>query len=164
MVIVPVAVLLIFILLYTAFGSVTDALVILLCVPFGAVGGALALNFTGETLSVSAIIGFVALFGFSVLNGVLLVAAFRKFRAHGLSLITAVKAGARQQLRPVLMTAMLAMLGLVPAAISTEAGSEVQKPLAIVIIGGLLTATVLTLICLPLIYKTLAGEKFQSND
>jgi cobalt-zinc-cadmium resistance protein CzcA len=142
----------IFILLYTAFNSIRDALVILLCVPFGAVGGALALDLTGETLSVSAIIGFVALFGFSVLNGVLLVAAFRKFRGLGLSKNDAIRAGARQQLRPVLMTGMLAMLGLIPAAISTEAGSEVQKPLAIVIIGGLLTATVLTLVCLPTIY------------
>ena len=158
-IIVPVVVLMIFILLYTAFGSVTDALVILLCVPFGAVGGAFALLVTGETLSVSAIIGFVALFGFSVLNGVLLVAAFRKFRSTGLSLEESIKAGAKQQLRPVLMTAMLAMLGLVPAAISTEAGSEVQKPLAIVIIGGLLTATVLTLICLPMIYSKLTYSK-----
>ena len=158
-IIVPVVVLMIFILLYTAFGSVTDSLVILLCVPFGAVGGAFALLVTGETLSVSAIIGFVALFGFSVLNGVLLVAAFRKFRSTGLSLEEAIKAGAKQQLRPVLMTAMLAMLGLVPAAISTEAGSEVQKPLAIVIIGGLLTATVLTLICLPMIYGKLTYSK-----
>ena len=122
-------------------------------------GGAFALLVTGETLSVSAIIGFVALFGFSVLNGVLLVAAFRKFRSTGLSLEEAIKAGAKQQLRPVLMTAMLAMLGLVPAAISTEAGSEVQKPLAIVIIGGLLTATVLTLICLPMIYGKLTYSK-----
>ncbi len=157
-VIVPVAVLMIFILLYTAFNSVTDSLVILLCVPFGAVGGALALKITGETLSVSAIIGFVALFGFSVLNGVLLVAAFRKFRDLGMSLNDAIHAGAQQQLRPVLMTGMLAMLGLVPAAMSTEAGSEVQKPLAIVIIGGLLTATVLTLICLPMIYSKLSDS------
>lgn len=155
-IIVPVAVLMIFILLYTAFNSVRDSLVILLCVPFGAVGGALALNLTGETLSVSAIIGFVALFGFSVLNGVLLVSAFRKFRDLGMSLNDAIHAGAKQQLRPVLMTGMLAMLGLVPAAMSTEAGSEVQKPLAIVIIGGLLTATVLTLICLPMIYSKLS--------
>ena len=155
-IIVPVAVLMIFILLYTAFNSVRDSLVILLCVPFGAVGGALALNLTGETLSVSAIIGFVALFGFSVLNGVLLVSAFRKFRDLGMSLSDAIHAGAKQQLRPVLMTGMLAMLGLVPAAMSTEAGSEVQKPLAIVIIGGLLTATVLTLICLPMIYSKLS--------
>ena len=162
-VIVPIAVVLIFILLYAAFGSATDALVILLCVPFGAVGGAGALTLTGETLSVSAIIGFVALFGFSVLNGVLLVAAFRKFLAAGMDLETAVIAGAQQQLRPVLMTAMLAMLGLVPAAISTEAGSEVQKPLAIVIIGGLLTATALTLICMPMIYRNLVSLSSRTN-
>jgi cobalt-zinc-cadmium resistance protein CzcA len=132
-------------------------------VPFGAVGGALALNLTGETLSVSAIIGFVALFGFSVLNGVLLVAAFRKFRGFGVSRNDAIHAGAQQQLRPVLMTGMLAMLGLVPAAISTEAGSEVQKPLAIVIIGGLMTATALTLICLPLIYTLTSSFKNKAN-
>jgi len=102
---------------------------------------------------VSAIIGFVALFGFSVLNGVLLIAAFNKFRAQKLSLTDSITRGAEQQLRPVLMTAMLAMLGLVPAAVSTEAGSEVQKPLAIVIIGGLLTATVLTLITMPMVYQ-----------
>ncbi len=151
-IIVPVAVIMIFILLYAAFNSVKNALVILLCVPFGAVGGVLALALTGQTLSVSAIIGFVALFGFSVLNGVLLVAAFNKFRRQGMAVVEAVTLGAQQQLRPVLMTALLAMLGLVPAAISTEAGSEVQKPLAIVIIGGLLTATILTLIALPMIY------------
>lgn len=151
-IIVPVAVLMIFMLLYATFNSVKNALVILLCVPFGATGGALALTLTGETLSVSAIIGFVALFGFSVLNGVLLVAAFNKFRRQGSTLDEAIANGAQQQLRPVLMTALLAMLGLVPAAISTEAGSEVQKPLAIVIIGGLLTATVLTIIVLPMIY------------
>jgi len=152
-VILPIAVLMIFMLLYTAFNSVKNALVILLCVPFGAVGGVLALMLTGETLSVSAIIGFVALFGFSVLNGVLLVAAFNKFRRRELPLVEAIEHGAQQQLRPVLMTAMLAMLGLVPAAVSTEAGSEVQKPLAIVIIGGLLTATALTLITMPMIYE-----------
>ena len=89
-----------------------------------------------------------------------MVAAFRKFRAAGMDLSEAIKAGATQQLRPVLMTALLAMLGLVPAAISTEAGSEVQKPLAIVIIGGLLAATVLTLICMPYIYRKLSGSAF----
>jgi cobalt-zinc-cadmium resistance protein CzcA len=152
-IIVPVAVLMIFMLLYATFNSVKNALVILICVPFGAVGGALALTLTGMTLSVSAIIGFVALFGFSVLNGVLLVAAFNKYRAQGFSLNDAITHGAQQQVRPVLMTALLAMLGLVPAAISTEAGSEVQKPLAVVIIGGLLTATILTLIVMPMIYE-----------
>jgi len=152
-IILPIAVVMIFMLLYAAFNSVKNALVILSCVPFGAAGGVLALTLTGETLSVSAIIGFVALFGFSVLNGVLLIAAFNKFRAQKLSLTDSITRGAEQQLRPVLMTAMLAMLGLVPAAVSTEAGSEVQKPLAIVIIGGLLTATVLTLITMPMIYE-----------
>lgn len=151
--IVPLAVLMIFMLLYSTFSSMKNALVILLCVPFGAIGGAFALIITGQTLSVSAIIGFVALFGFSVLNGVLLVAAINKFRAQGHHLNESIMRGAMQQLRPVLMTALLAMLGLVPAALSTEAGSEVQKPLAIVIIGGLMTATILTLLTLPLIYE-----------
>ncbi|CDM64147.1 efflux RND transporter permease subunit [Pyrinomonas methylaliphatogenes] len=152
-VILPVTVLMIFMVLYAAFNSVEDALIILLCVPFGAVGGVLALELTGQTLSVSAIIGFIALFGFSVLIGMLLVSAFNHKRRRAFNLREAVMAGARQQLRPVLMTASLAMLGLLPAAVSTEPGSEVQKPLAIVIIGGLCTATVLTLIAMPLIYE-----------
>jgi cobalt-zinc-cadmium resistance protein CzcA len=158
-IVVPITVVTIFMLLYAAFNSVIDSLVVLICVPFGAVGGALALYLTGETLSVSAIIGFVALFGFSVLNGVLLVAAFNKFRKAGMNSYSAITCGSQQQLRPVLMTGMLAMFGLIPAAISTEAGSEVQRPLAIVIIGGLLTATILTLVCLPTIHGLLTKIK-----
>lgn len=156
-IILPLTVLMIFMVLRTAFGSVIDALLILLCVPFGAVGGVLALELTGQTLSVSAIIGFIALFGFSVLIGMLLVAACNHHRLWTGSVRDAAVRGAEQQLRPVLMTATLAMLGLLPAAASTEPGSEVQKPLAIVIIGGLCTATVLTLIAMPLIYELVKG-------
>ncbi|MFI5178088.1 MAG: efflux RND transporter permease subunit [Vicinamibacterales bacterium] len=151
-VIVPVSVFLIFILLFNAFGSVRNAAVVLANIPLASIGGIVALYLTGIHLSVSAAIGFIALFGQAVLNGVVMVSYFADLRAQGLSPAEAVTRGATVRLRTVLMTALLAMLGLMPMAVSHSIGSEVQKPLAIVIIGGLVSATLLTLLVLPTLY------------
>jgi heavy metal efflux system protein len=151
-VIVPVSVLLIFVLLFNAFGSVRSAGIILANIPLASIGGIVALYLTGIHLSVSAAIGFIALFGQAVLNGVVMVSYFADLRAQGLSPRDAVVTGATVRLRTVLMTALLAMLGLLPMALSHSIGSEVQKPLAVVVIGGLVSATLLTLLVLPTLY------------
>ena len=150
--IVPVSVFLIFLLLFNAFGSVKHALLILANVPFALIGGIVALLVTGIPLSVSAAIGFIALFGQSVLNGVVMITVFNELRAAGASAFDAVCEGALLRMRTVLMTALLAMLGLLPLALSHGIGSETQRPLAVVIIGGLITATMLVLIGLPALY------------
>jgi len=155
--IVPVSVLLIFALLFNAFGSVKSATLILLNVPFAVIGGIFALLFTGIHLSVSAAIGFIALFGQAVLNGVVMVSYFNQLRDEGMSPFDAVLKGGLIRLRTVLMTALLAMLGLLPMALSHGIGSETQKPLAVVIIGGLISATLLTLIVLPTLYLVFEG-------
>ena len=156
--IIPVSVLLIFVLLFNAFKSVRSSMLILLNVPFAVIGGIFALLFTGIHLSVSAAIGFIALFGQAVLNGVVMVSYFNQLRDEGLSPYQAVLNGGLVRLRTVLMTAMLAMLGLLPMALSHSIGSETQKPLAVVIIGGLISATVLTLIVLPTLYLVFEGQ------
>jgi heavy metal efflux system protein len=154
-VIVPVSVLLIFVLLFEAFHSVKSATLILLNVPFALIGGILALYLTGIHLSVSAAIGFIALFGQAVLNGVVMISYINELRASGLTPFDAVVNGATMRLRTVLMTTLLAMLGLLPMALSHGIGSEVQKPLATVIIGGLVSASILTLLVLPALYLVL---------
>ena len=151
-IIVPISVFLIFILLFDAFKSVKSALLILVNVPLGLIGGILALLLTGTPLSVSAAIGFIALFGQAVLNGVVMVSYFNQLQEGGLEAREAVLQGAATRLRTVLMTALLAMLGLLPMALSHGIGSETQRPLAIVIIGGLVSATLLTLMVLPTLY------------
>jgi len=151
-IIIPISTFLIFILLFDAFKSVRNALLILVNVPLGLIGGILALLFTGIPLSVSAAIGFIALFGQAVLNGVVMVSYFNQLQDEGLTAEEAVLQGAATRLRTVLMTAMLAMLGLLPMALSHGIGSETQRPLAIVIIGGLVSATFLTLVVLPTLY------------
>jgi heavy metal efflux system protein len=152
LVIVPVSVFLIFILLFNAFKSVRNAMVVLANIPLASIGGVVALYLTGIHLSVSAAIGFIALFGQAVLNGVVMVSYFGDLRAQGLPLAEAVTKGAEVRLRTVIMTALLAMLGLMPMALSHSIGSEVQKPLAVVVIGGLVSATLLTLLVLPTLY------------
>jgi cobalt-zinc-cadmium resistance protein CzcA len=151
-VIVPISVLLIFLLLFNAFQSVKSAALILLNIPFALIGGIFALLITGIPLSVSAAIGFIALFGQAVLNGVVMVTYFNRLRQAGADAVTAVVEGSLVRLRTVLMTGLLAMLGLLPMALSTDIGSETQKPLAVVVIGGLVSATILTLIVLPVLY------------
>ncbi|MBI3679279.1 MAG: efflux RND transporter permease subunit [Acidobacteria bacterium] len=150
--IIPVSIVLIFVLLFEAFKTVKSAALILLNVPFALFGGILALFVTGIHLSVSAAIGFIALFGQAVLNGVVMVSHFNDLQKAGATPHRAVFEGAQTRLRTVLMTSLLAMLGLLPMALSKGIGSEVQKPLAVVIIGGLVTATVLTLVVLPALY------------
>lgn len=156
-VVVPVAIGLIFILLFTTFGSVRQALLVLANIPFALIGGVFALVFSGEYLSVPASVGFIALLGIAVLNGVVLVSYFNQLRAHGLPEGRIVVEGAQRRLRPVLMTASITALGLVPLLFATGPGSEIQRPLAIVVIGGLLSSTALTLILLPILYRRFGG-------
>ncbi len=157
-VIVPISIFLIFLLLFDAFKSMKSALLILVNVPLGLIGGIVALLLTGIPLSVSAAIGFIALFGQAVLNGVVMVSSFNQLQDEGLSPREAVLEGAGTRLRTVLMTAMLAILGLLPMALSHGIGSETQRPLAVVIIGGLVSATLLTLLILPTLYLLFEGR------
>ncbi|MBI2407600.1 MAG: efflux RND transporter permease subunit [Gemmatimonadetes bacterium] len=151
-VIVPVTIALIFLLLFGSFNSVRQAGLIILNVPFALIGGIVALFVTRQYLSVPASVGFIALFGVAVLNGVVLVTYINQVRAEGLPLHEAVVRGTLLRLRPVLMTALVASLGLVPLLIASGAGSEIQRPLATVVVGGLVTSTLLTLLVLPLLY------------
>ena len=157
--VVPLALGFIFVILFTTFGSVRQALLVLSNIPFALVGGIVALWATGEYLSVPASVGFIALLGIAVLNGVVLVSYFNQLHAEGLSLIECVTQGAKRRLRPVLMTASITAFGLVPLLFATGPGSEIQRPLAIVVIGGLITATALTLILLPILYLRFAHPK-----
>jgi cobalt-zinc-cadmium resistance protein CzcA len=158
-VIVPISVAIIFLLLFDAFKSFRSSLLIIANIPFSMIGGILLLWITGIYLSVSAAIGFIALFGQSVLNGVVMVALFDDLRRHGKTPEQAVTEGAVMRLRTVLMTALLASLGLLPMALSHGIGAETQRPLAVVVIGGLVSATLLVLYVLPVLYVMLAGVK-----
>jgi len=152
-VVVPIGLGLIFVLLFSTFGSIRQALLVLAMVPFALVGGVFALALSGEYLSVPASVGFIALLGIAVLNGVVMMTCFNQLLARGMPIGEVVVEGARRRLRPVLMTASIAALGLVPLLFATGPGSEVQRPLAIVVIGGLVSATTLTLLLLPLLYR-----------
>jgi heavy metal efflux system protein len=153
MVIVPLALLGIFLLLVSAFGNFRDAVIVMINVPFAAIGGVIALHLAGETLSISAFFGFLSLFGIAIQDGVILISFINKTVAneHGAMKDSMVE-GAALRVRPVLMTAMLSGFGLLPAALSTSIGSEAQRPLALVIVGGMVTTTILTLLVLPVIY------------
>ncbi len=151
-VVVPLSILLIFVLLFDAFGSFKNALLIVANIPFALIGGIVALFITGIPLSVSAAIGFIALFGQAVLNGVVMVSVFDQLIAEGKTPEEAVHEGAMSRLRTVLMTGLLAMFGLLPMALSHNIGAETQRPLAVVVIGGLISATLLTLLVLPSVY------------
>ncbi len=152
-IVVPVALVLIFLILFSTFGSIPQALMVLINVPFALIGGIVALWLTGEYLSVPASVGFIALLGIAVLNGVVMITYFNQLLAKGLTLSQVVMEGALRRLRPVLMTASIAALGLVPLVFATGPGSEIQRPLAIVVIGGLISSTLLTLLILPIIFK-----------
>ncbi|RKZ80708.1 MAG: CusA/CzcA family heavy metal efflux RND transporter [Gammaproteobacteria bacterium] len=156
-IVVPVALLLIFLLLFSTFHSVRQALLVLSNVPFALVGGIVALWLTGEYLSVPASVGFIALLGIAVLNGIVMVTYFNELRALGFTMDQVVREGAMRRLRPVLMTATIAAFGLVPLLFATGPGSEIQRPLAIVVIGGLFSATILTLVLLPLLFRRFGG-------
>lgn len=150
--VVPLCLLAIFLILFMMFGNVKDAILVILNVPFALIGGIMALHITGMNFSISAGIGFIALFGVCIQNGVILISVFRKNLEAKMHLYDALREGVVSRVRPVIMTALMAAIGLLPAALSTGIGSETQKPLAIVVIGGLVTSTILTLLILPLIY------------
>jgi cobalt-zinc-cadmium resistance protein CzcA len=153
MIIIPVVIFLIYILLYLTFNSLKQALLVIGNIPFALVGGIAALWLRGMNLNLSASVGFIALFGVAMLNGVVLVSSINQAREAGQATYDAVLAGARRRLRPVLMTACVASFGFIPMALSTSTGAEVQRPLASVVIGGLLTSTLLTLLLLPIFYE-----------
>jgi len=161
-VVVPLALLLVFGLLYWSYGSARDAILIFTGVPLAALGGVISLMVRGMPFSISAGVGFIALSGIAVLNGLVLVSMIKRLRAEGAELRSAVREGAIARLRPVLMTGLVAALGFVPMAISTGVGAEVQRPLATVVVGGILTSTLLTLFILPALYATF-GRKLQSE-
>ena len=150
--VVPLALLIIYLLLFAMFGKLRHAVLILMNLPFALSGGLMALWMRGMNISVTSAIGFIALFGVAVLNGVVLVEHLNHLRRHGHGLNDAVIEGSLDRLRPVLMTALVASLGFLPMALNTSQGSEVQRPLATVVIGGLITSTLLTLLVLPTIY------------
>lgn len=158
-VIVPITLTAIFFLLFVAFDSSRLAFLILLVVPFAAVGGLFALPLAGLALSVSALVEFMALFGIAMLNGVILVERIRELRRRGQPTAEAIHDGALSRVRPVVMTALMAALGLLPMALSTAVGAETSRPFAVVIIGGLVTATLVTLFILSLLYPWFETEK-----
>jgi len=157
--VVPLALFLIFVLLFTTFGSARQALLVYTGIPFAVIGGVFALALRGLPFSISAGVGFIALFGVAVLNGLVMVTYINHLREEGRGLEEAVKEGAETRLRPVLMTALVASLGFIPMAIATSAGAEVQRPLATVVIGGLVTSTLLTLLLLPALYRWFERER-----
>jgi heavy metal efflux system protein len=164
MIAVPLALLMIFLLLFFAFGSFKQGLLIFTAIPLSAIGGIFALMLRGLPFSISAGIGFIALFGVAVLNGIVLIAEYNRLKISGISdLYEIVKSGTASRLRPVLMTALVASLGFLPMALSSGAGAEVQRPLATVVIGGLMLSTMLTLFVLPILYIIFENYKFKKN-
>jgi len=162
--VIPVALLLIFFVLYATLKSLRAAGLILVNIPFAMVGGIVSLWTSGEYLSVPASVGFIALLGIAVLNGLVLVAYFRQLRSEGVRLAEAVRLGAERRLRPVLMTASITAFGLVPLLFAAGPGSEIQRPLAIVVIGGLITSTLLTLVLLPILYERFGEGRAETLD
>jgi len=158
-IIVPLTIFFIFVLLYTAFNSIKYATLIIANVPFATIGGIVSLFISGQYLSVPSAIGFIAVFGVAMLNGIVLISFLNELREKGLSVYDAVRKGAEMRLRPVMMTASVAILGLVPMLLSSGVGAETQRPLAAVVIGGLITSTLLTLVLLPVIYEWMETRK-----
>ncbi|MCP4710004.1 MAG: CusA/CzcA family heavy metal efflux RND transporter, partial [Planctomycetes bacterium] len=159
MIVVPVSLLLIFVMLYFSLKRLRDVLIIYTAIPFAVIGGVLALWLRGMPFSVSAAIGFIALCGLAVLNGQVLVTAIQSLLDSGKDVSTAVIQAARQRLRPVLATAVTDAAGFIPMALSSGVGAEIQRPLATVVIGGVCTTTLLTLIVVPLVYVMVNSEK-----
>ncbi len=161
--VVPICLVLIFIILFVTFGHARDAGLVLVNVPFALIGGILALHVTGTIFGISAGVGFIALFGICIQNGVILVSVFKRNLESRMSLADSIKQGVESRIRPVVMTALMAAIGLLPAALSTGIGSETQKPLAIVVIGGLISATILTLLVFPLIFEWVYRKKHSQD-
>jgi cobalt-zinc-cadmium resistance protein CzcA len=163
--VVPLALLLIFALLYATFGRVRDAALVFTGVPLALTGGVAALWLRGLPLSITAGVGFIALSGVAVLNGLVLITFIHQLRERGLGLDEAVWQGSRERLRPVLMTALVASLGFVPMALAAGTGAEVQRPLATVVIGGIISSTILTLLVLPVLYRLVhRGEPVPAHE
>jgi cobalt-zinc-cadmium resistance protein CzcA len=162
--VVPVAIGLIFLLLFSTFGIVRQAVLVLSNIPLAMIGGVFALWLSGEYLSVPASVGFIALLGIAVLNGVVMVSCFNQLRATGMPLDSVVMVGAMRRLRPVLMTAGIAAFGLIPLLFASGPGSEIQRPLAVVVIGGLVTSTLLTLVLLPILYRRFGEERLPNGQ
>jgi len=157
--VIPVVLGLIVLLLFATLGTLRQALLVFANIPFALVGGVVALAVSGEYLSVPASVGFIALMGIAVLNGLVLVTHFNQLLARGMALEEVVHQGALRRLRPVLMTASITALGLVPLLLATGPGSEIQRPLAVVVIGGLFSATALTLLLLPILFRRFGVAK-----
>jgi len=162
--IVPLALALIFLLIFAAFGSVRQAALVFVCVPLAVTGGVFALGLRGMPFSITAAVGFIALSGIAVLNGIMILTFINQLRAEGRSLNEAVLEGSLTRLRPKLMTALVASLGFVPMALATGAGAEVQRPLATVVIGGIISSTFLTLVLLPVLYQWMEGSKSKTQS
>jgi len=158
-IVVPLALLLVFILLYAMFNNFRDGLIVFTGIPFALTGGVLALYLRGIPLSISAAVGFIALSGVAVLNGLVMISFIRNLIAEGKPVDAAIEEGAMGRLRPILITALVASLGFVPMAIATGTGAEVQRPLATVVIGGIWSSTLLTLLVLPLLYRIFYRER-----
>jgi cobalt-zinc-cadmium resistance protein CzcA len=164
MIVVPACFVAILFLLYAALGSVRDALLVFSAVPLALTGGVAALWLAGMPFSVSAAVGFIALSGIAVLNGLVMLSYIKQLRLEGSTLREATRIGALTRLRPVAMTALVAALGFVPMALATGTGAEVQRPLAIVVIGGLVSATLLTLLVLPALYLMLGRRRIDRSE
>ncbi len=162
--ITPIVLLVIFLLLHTSFGSIRLAALIFLCVPMAASGGVFALLLRGMPFSIAAGVGFIALFGVAVLNGLVWVSDAENHRKTGETPTASALAAANDRLRPVLMTAMVASLGFLPMALSTSDGAEIQRPLATVVIGGLITSTLLTCLVIPSVYSWFAPDSTEEDD
>ena len=162
--VVPISIVLIFLILLFTFGSALDATLVILNVPFALIGGFLSLWLTGINFSISAGVGFICLFGVSVLNGVILLGRFKENQHNKMTIADSVREGAISLVRPIVMTALMASLGLLPAALSTGIGSETQKPLATVMIGGLITSTILSLLILPVMYDLIYSRRDQRRQ
>lgn len=163
-IVVPLTLLLIFGLLFLLFGSFKDAGIVFSGVPLALTGGVAALLLRGIPFSISAGVGFIALSGVAVLNGVVMLSFIRQLREEGMSLEDAIREGALTRLRPVLMTALVASLGFVPMALNVGIGSDVQRPLATVVIGGIISSTILTLVVLPALYRIVHGRKAKDQN
>jgi cobalt-zinc-cadmium resistance protein CzcA len=163
-VVIPAVLLVIFLIILRTFGSIRQAIIVYTAIPFAVTGGVFALALRGINLSVSAGVGFIALIGVAILNGLVLVTFINGLRDGGLTVSEAVRQGCRTRLRPVVMTALVASLGFLPMALNSGLGAEVQRPLATVVIGGLVTSTVLTLIILPILYEWFEGDAEKKEE
>jgi cobalt-zinc-cadmium resistance protein CzcA len=162
--VVPISLVIILFLLYSAFNSIKNALLVLSAVPFALIGGAVSLVVTHTSFSISAAVGVISTLGVAILGGVLLISRIEDFRRTGLTIREAVRKGADVQMRPILMATLGAAIGFLPAALATGIGSQAQKPLALVVVGGMLTAAVLILVVLPVLYELIHGRDARPSD